>query len=134
MLTWEEADGAKTVGARLGAKGYQDPDLRSGNVDIAGCATRGSSHLQSISLPALKKRPIWSLEIKKAFLQAGGPDREEFRVWRLRAPAYGLNDDPVASHRSLRKYLLDSAESLSSVGIRFAVSSSGPRLCYISRQ
>ena len=39
-LTWREVDGEKTVNARLVAKGYQDPDLRMGNLDIAGCVSR----------------------------------------------------------------------------------------------
>ena len=46
---------AKTVKARLVAKGYQDPDPRGGNVDIAGCVSRRSAHLQLRSLGALKK-------------------------------------------------------------------------------
>ena len=35
VLSWQKAVGAKTVKARFVAKGYQDPDLRNGNVDIA---------------------------------------------------------------------------------------------------
>ena len=57
MLTRKEADGVKTDGARLVARGYQDPDLRNGNVDIAGCVGCvgcGSSRLQLISLGTLK--------------------------------------------------------------------------------
>ena len=54
----------KTVKARFVAKGYQDPDPRNGNVDIAGCVSRRSSHLESISLGALKKWAIYSLDIK----------------------------------------------------------------------
>ena len=50
VLTREEADGKKTVKARLVAKGYKGPELRDGNVDIAGCVSRRSSHSQLISL------------------------------------------------------------------------------------
>ena len=46
VLTWKEAKGMKAVKARLGAKSYQGPDLRNGNVDIAGCVSRGSPHVQ----------------------------------------------------------------------------------------
>ena len=35
--TWKEVDGGKTAQARKVATGYQDPDLRNGNVDFAGC-------------------------------------------------------------------------------------------------
>ena len=44
----------KTAKARLVAKGSQDPDIRDGNDDIAGCASRCSSHLQLISVDAPK--------------------------------------------------------------------------------
>ena len=54
-LTWKAAEGRKTVKARSVAPGGPDPDLRDGNVDIAGCASRRSSHLQLISLSAVKK-------------------------------------------------------------------------------
>ena len=82
VLTWKEVDGVETVKARLVAMAYQYPDLRNGDVDNAGRASRGSSHLQLISLGAPKKWPIWSLDIKNALLQAGGFDREIY----LRAP------------------------------------------------
>ena len=82
VLTWKEVDGVKTVKARLVAKGFQGPDLRLGSVDIAGCVSRRSSHLQVIPLGALLKWPLWSLVIKDAFFQAAGFDREIF----LRAP------------------------------------------------
>ena len=53
VLTWKYGEGEKTVKARLAAKGYQDPDLRMGNVDIAGFVRRRSSHLRVISLGVL---------------------------------------------------------------------------------
>ena len=135
VLAWQEVDGEKTIQARLVAKGYQDPDLRMGNVDIAGCVSRGSSHLQLIFLGALTKWPLRNLDIKNACLQADVFGREVYlraprgwnskdarRVWKLRAPAYGLNDAPAVFHRSLRKYSANSVESLSSAGLRFEVS------------
>ena len=42
-LTWKEAEGKKTAKARLVATGYQDPDLRDGNIDTAVCVSRRSS-------------------------------------------------------------------------------------------
>ena len=113
VLTWKEVDGWKAAESRLVAGNYQDPDLRDGNVDIAGCVSRRSPHLQLISLCALKKWPLWSLEIRNAFLQADGLGREVYlrsargwnskdtrRAWKLRTPAGGLNDAPVALHGS----------------------------------
>ena len=82
VLAWKEVDGVKTAKARLAAKGFQGPDLRMGNVDIAGCVSCRSSHLQVVSLGALRKWPLWSLDIKNAFLQADGFDRDVL----LRAP------------------------------------------------
>ena len=58
VLTWKEVDGVKTARARLVAMGYQDPDLRNGDVDIACCVSRRSSHLRLISLGDPQKRPL----------------------------------------------------------------------------
>ena len=147
MLTWKEVDGQKTAKARLAVKGYQEPDLRMGNVDIACCVSRRSSHLQLISLGASERWALWGLDIKNALVQAGGFDpeihlraprqwnsKDTRRVWKLRAPARGLEDAPVASRRSLREYLVNFAESLCSVGLRFEVSSFGPCVYFIFRK
>ena len=141
VLTWKEVDGLKTAKAQSAARGYQDPDLRMGNVDIAGCVSGRSSHLELISLGALKEWPLSSLDIKKPFLQVDGFDREVYRrapcernskdsrlVWKLRAPAYGLNDAPVAYRRPPRKSLGSCVESPPSVGLRIAASSFDPRM------
>ena len=141
MLTWKEVAGVITAKARLAAKGHQAPDLCNDNVDIAGCVIRRLSHLQLISLGALKKWPIRSLDTKNASLQTDGFDREVYprapcawnfkdnrRFRRLQGPAYGRVDAPVALHQPLRKYSVNSVESSSSVGRRFEVSSLGPRL------
>ena len=45
VMIWKGAKIAKTVKARVVAEGYQDPDLRNGAVDIAGCVRRRSPHL-----------------------------------------------------------------------------------------
>ena len=128
------------------AKGYQGPDRRTGNVDFAGRVRRRSSHLQVISLGALTKWPLWSLDIKNVCLQADGFDREVYlrapgewepkdsrRVWKLRPPAYGLNGAPVAFHRPLCKFLANFAESLSRVGLLFEVSWFDPRMYFVYR-
>ena len=72
VITWKTADGRKCVQARLVAKGDQDPDLREGSADTSGCASLRSSHLQVISLRAIKKWELRSLDIKNAFAQADG--------------------------------------------------------------
>ena len=75
-LTWKEAGGKKAAAARQGAKGCQDPDLRDGNVDVAGRAGGRSSQLQSISRGACRGWKIWSLDIKSALSLANGFGRE----------------------------------------------------------
>merc|ERR1712131_293647 len=77
-LTWKMVEGQLRIKARLVAKGFQDPDLQEGLVDTSGCVSLRSSHLQVISLSALKKWKIWSLDIKNAFLQADGFQRDVF--------------------------------------------------------
>ena len=69
------ADGKQEVKARLVAKGYQNPAWGTGLMETSGCVSPHSSHLQVISLIALKKWNLWSLEIKNALLQADGCDR-----------------------------------------------------------
>ena len=68
VLTWNMADGRKSVKVRLAARGYQFPDLREGIVDASGCFSCRSSPLQVISLCVMKKGFLWSLDIKNAFL------------------------------------------------------------------
>ena len=53
--TWKMVDGAKTVRARLAARGSQDPDLEGGIADTSGCVSIRPPHLQVISLSALEK-------------------------------------------------------------------------------
>ena len=103
--------------------------------------------MQLISLGALKRWAIWSLDAKNAFLKADGFERGVYvrapcewsfwgdrRVWRPRAPAYGRNGVPAAFHRPLREYLVNSAESLPRLGLRFEASSSDPCLSYVFRK
>ena len=54
VLTWEMAEGKKRVKASLVAKGFQDPDLKDGLVESPGCVSLSSSHLQVISLSAIR--------------------------------------------------------------------------------
>ena len=71
-LTLEGVVGRKRPKLVCWLMGFQDPDLRDGNVDFAGCVSRRSPHLRLISLGALGKWPLRSLDIKNAFLQADG--------------------------------------------------------------
>ena len=147
VLTWKMVDGVKKVKARLVAKGFQDPDLTEGLVDTSGCVSLRSSHLQVISLSALQKWKLWSLDIKNAFLQADGFDRAVFlrapdewnpgsahRIWKLNAPAYGLNDAPVAFRRSLKRHLMNSTLSMDRVGLKCIGSSFDPCLFFVFRK
>ena len=139
VLTWKDLEGKPTVKARLVARGFQDPDLADGLVDTSSCVSFRSFYLQVISLSALKKWKLWSLDIKNAFLQADPFSREVYlraprewcprahsQIWRLNAPAYGLNDAPVEFHKTLKRYLVKSTESLKLVGLRFETSKLDP--------
>ena len=141
VLTWKDLEGKRTVKARLVARGFQDPDLAAGLVDTSSCVSLRSSHLQVISLSALKKWKLWSLDIKNAFLQADPFSREVYlhaprewcprahsQIWRLNAPAYGLNDAPVEFHKTLKRYLVKSTESPKLVSLRFETSKLDPCL------
>ena len=58
VLTWGMVEGEKCVKARLAAKGFQDPDMKDGLVETSRCASLHSSHLQVISLIAIRN---WEL-------------------------------------------------------------------------
>ena len=95
----------------------------------------------------VKIRNIWSLDIRNAPMRAGGSGRDVFRrapaergppsyhcTWKLNAPAYCLNDAPVASRRPLGRYLLNSAEPLAKVGLRPQFSPPNPCLFFAFRK
>ena len=98
-----------------------------------------SSHLQVISLRAIRKWKLRSIDIKNAFLQADGFERDVFshapkewgppckqRAWRLKASAYGLNDAAAAFHCSLKRHILNSDLSVENVGLRCQASAFDP--------
>ena len=95
-------DGKTTPKARLEAKGPTEK---------AGCATLRSSHLQLISLTALKTWEFCRLDVKNTFFQAYAFDRAHPRTGKPRIPrgsgaGFRLDDCPAASHRVLHAYLL----------------------------
>ena len=146
-------EGLKTAAARPVASGFRVPEILRffrvpdpllGLVDASGCASLRSSHLQVISICILKKWRLWCLDIKNAPLQAEPPRRDVFpqappdgessdsrRFWELNAPAFGLFDAPVVFRRTLRKFPLNSVESLKAVGLIYKGSSFDPCLYFI---
>ena len=143
----EGADGVKTVKARPVAKGYQDPDLKDGLVETSGCVSLRSSHLRFIPLAALRGWRLCSLDIKTAFLQAGKfgrdvliqspPERlrgDSRRVWKLNAPAYGLNDALVGFRRFLESYLVNDVDSSEAVDLRLEAPEFDPCLFFVYRR
>ena len=75
VLPWKVVGGKNTAKARPVAEGYKDPDMKEGNVSCAGCVSRRSSHLQALSVAAIKSCEIWFLDIGNAFLPADGFSR-----------------------------------------------------------
>ena len=137
----------KTGKARLVAKGCQGPDLKAGFVETSGCVSLRSSHLQVIFLAALRGWRLWSVDIKNAFLQSDGFGRDvciqsppewlpgdSRRIWKLNAPAYDLNDAPVAFHRPLSRYLVYRTDSLEAVGLWKEPSKFDPCLSSVPRK
>ena len=55
----------------LVARGFQVPDVAAGLVDTFICVSLRSTQLQVISLSALKKWGLWSLDIKNPFFADG---------------------------------------------------------------
>ena len=129
---WKMVDGKQERRTCLVAKGHQDPCVKDGSVDALWCASLGSSHVWAISVGALKKWGIWSLDFKNAFLKADGFGRGVFprspagrdpgstrRVCKLRKPAYSLNDAPAAFQSALQRYFLNSGDSLARAAFNF---------------
>ena len=118
------ADGAKTVKARMAAKDYQDPDLKEGNLDIAGCVSGQPSHSMVISFGAPKKRRRRSLDMEETSLQADCFSRDGF-------PRFPPKRNSENTYRPLRKYLFNSADLPVKVGLRFEVSPYDPCLYFV---
>ena len=129
VLSWKMVARVERAMARPAAKGFQGPELKAGLVDVSGCVSLRSSHLQVVPISALQKWKLWSLDIKNASLHADGFDRDVrphapdeweptrlARFLNLKAPAYGLNDAQIAFRRSLKR-----------------VSTSGPCLFFVFR-
>ena len=104
--------------------GYQGPAFLEGIMGTSGRVGLRSSHLQVISLLASEKWNLWSPDIKNALLRADGFARGAFRqapsewepfccdrVWKHKAPAFGLIDAPAAFRRPLKQHLLNSDAS-----------------------
>ena len=115
-------------------------------MDTPGCVSPGSSHLQEAPLSAIRKWKLRSFDFKDAFLRAGGFERDVFlhapeerdppsgkRLWKLKAPARGLNDAPAAFHRSLKRNLSNSELFVEKVGLRRQASTSDPCLFFVFR-
>ena len=56
------------------------------------------------------------------------------RFWKLNAPAFGLDDAPVASHRSLQKPFVNLDLFIAQVGLQYTVSSFDPRFIFVFRK
>ena len=69
VLTRKMADGKRRGGARLVARGYQHPDLKEGAVDTSGRVSLRPSPVRLISLGAIEKWRICSLDIKNTFCE-----------------------------------------------------------------
>ena len=64
----------------------------------------------------------------------GWPPGDSRRVWEMNAPAYGLNNAPLASQRSLKRYLVNEIDSLKAVDLRLEASTFGPCLFFVYRR
>ena len=56
------------------------------------------------------------------------------RVWKLNAPAYGMNGAPVAFHRPLKRYLLNEGAPPLAVDLRIEVSKFDTCLFFVFRR
>ena len=62
-------DGRRNAKARVAPKGCQDPDRRDGAFETSDCVSLSSSLFRVLSLGALAKWEIWSLDIENACLK-----------------------------------------------------------------
>ena len=118
-----------------------------GNADTSGNVSIRLSHLLVIPLVAIKRWKIRTLDGKNVMQRADGSGRDVFlrsptewdpsnaqRTRKLHAPGCALNDAPDDFHRSPRKYLRHSVDSLLRVGLRLRVSSFDPRVYFVFRK
>ena len=135
MITRKRVDDEEDVKARPGKKGYTGPALEAGLVGTQRCVSSRSSHLQVTPLSVPENWKLRSLDIKDAFLEEDGFDREAY----LRAPL-GQGPTEVGSRlngggvrKTLKCYLLQEQDSLTLVGLKFRASASDPCLYFVFR-
>ena len=99
------------------AKGFQNPDQRTGTVENAGRAALWPPQRRPISQSTLKRWKPRKKGKKRASFHADASDSEVSvhapparvsstpeKVWRLRAPAYGLSDAPGVTRDTIHAY------------------------------
>ena len=99
-------------------------------MDIAGCVSRRSSHLQVIALAALKNGRFGAWVSKTLISRRSITTCSAGMGFEEHSPG----DKPLARRRSVQKYVANAEESLASVNIWFEVSAFGPRLSFVSRK
>ena len=109
------------MGSRFAATGYQDSDLKEDLAGTSGCVSLRPSRLRVASLSAPKTWKLLSLDIRDGcrrihsiarlifVLSSNGVRRRSQRIWKLRVPAYGLNDAPAALYRTLDEFRRESS-------------------------
>ena len=150
VSTWKEGDGKKTTAVRPVAKGYQDPDLRDGNADIAGCVSgmcqRISRDVQLIYSGALRdgRFTAWISKMHSFMrmdsvakycysLQENGIP-EIFAVFGTRGNRRMAFMMPrLLFFGPCRSISVNSVGSPSRVGLEFAASSFDPCLLFVYR-
>ena len=109
------------------AKGYQDPDLKSGLVSTPECVILRPSHFKVSFLGALKNGRCDAWISRILFL------RPSKGIWEMRALAYSLNDAREASRKTLERSFLREADSSTLRALKLQVSSFGQCLSFVCR-
>ena len=108
------SDGKRGIKARLVVRGFEEEN----EVQVDSPTASKSTVRLSLAIAANEGWNIESIDVRSAFLQSNKIEREvyveppkEFKkeglIWRLRKPAYGLNDAARAWYMALREELLN---------------------------
>ena len=107
VITDKIKDGKKICKARLVARGYEEKDII--DKDAPTCAAEGLR--LCLTIMAMKRWKVKTLDVKTAYLQGESIDRELFvkppkeantnGLWKLKKTIYGLKDAAKAWHETV---------------------------------
>ena len=117
VITFKWVDNKRGVKARLVARGFEDPALRTGSLGVGACMAARLASLPVLLTAATRGWQVIKMDISGAFLKGDRVARDVYlvpppearcapsQVWKANMAVYGLVDAPFEFWRSLDRFL-----------------------------